>query len=385
MHSYNHLNEIFLSEDNYYTAVKNACKGKGGKRGKRGNIKIIRNNPDIAKDYILRDTSHFKNDVHHPKYIYDGISRKRRLIYVPSLREQIVHHMVANVLKPIFMKNMYEHSYGSIPGRGVHKGKKQIEKWIKRGDRNMKYCLKMDIRKYFDSIPHDILKAKLAKLIHDEKFLAVLNEIVDATGTDKGIPIGFYTSQWFANWYLTELDHYIKEVLHVAYYIRYVDDMVIYGSNKKFLHRVRKAIATFLKERLGLEMKSNWQVFLFDYVKSDGTHVGRDLDFLGFRFFRDRTILRKNLMYKMCRKARRIKRKVHLTVHDCSQMLSYIGWLDCTDTHEMYLKQIKPYVNFGYLKSRISENNKNKEVCKNVARSRKCNTGSTKRGGYGIE
>lgn len=249
----------------------------------------------------------------------------------------------------------------------------------------MKYCLKMDIRKYFDSIPHDILKAKLAKLIHDEKFLAVLNEIVDATGTDKGIPIGFYTSQWFANWYLTELDHYIKEVLHVAYYIRYVDDMVIYGSNKKFLHRVRKAIATFLKERLGLEMKSNWQVFLFDYVKSDGTHVGRDLDFLGFRFFRDRTILRKNLMYKMCRKARRIKRKVHLTVHDCSQMLSYIGWLDCTDTHEMYLKQIKPYVNFGYLKSRISENNKNKEVCKNVARSRKCNTGSTKRGGYGIE
>lgn len=124
MHSYNHLNEIFLSEDNYYTAVKNACKGKGGKRGKRGNIKIIRNNPDIAKDYILRDASHFKNDVHHPKYIYDGISRKRRLIYVPSLREQIVHHMVANVLKPIFMKNMYEHSYGSIPGRGVHKGKK---------------------------------------------------------------------------------------------------------------------------------------------------------------------------------------------------------------------------------------------------------------------
>lgn len=367
MKSYNHLTEIYLSDENYYLAVKNACKGKGGKHSRHDRVNVIRNNPDIVKERIMRDASHFVNDVHHPRYIYDGISRKRRLIYVPTMREQIIHHMTVNVLKPIFLKGMYEHSYGSIPGRGVHKGKKQIEKWIKRNDRNMKYCLKMDIRKYFDSVPHDILKAKLAKLIHDEKFLAVLNEIIDATGADRGIPIGFYTSQWLANWYLTGLDHYIKEVLHAVYYIRYVDDMVIFGSSKRALHRMQQAIEAFLRDRLGLEMKGNWQVFLFDYVKSDGTHIGRDLDFMGFRFFRDRTILRKKLMYKACRKARRIKRKVHVTIHDCSQMLSYIGWLNCTRTYDMYLKQIKPYVNFGHLKAHVSKCQRNKEVYANVA------------------
>lgn len=361
--------EHYLSESNYYTAVRDACRGKGGKRSKAERIRKIRRHVDEIKDVILESAEHFENDSHNPRYIYDGISRKRRLIYVPTMREQIIHHMVINVLKPIFMKGMYEHSYGSIPGRGVHLAKKQIEKWIRRGDRNMKYCLKMDIRKYFDSIPHDILKSKLANLIHDEKFSSVVNKIVDATGTDRGLPIGFYTSQWFANWYLTELDHYIKEKLRAKYYVRYMDDMVIFDGNKRRLHKMRKEIVSYLKYRLKLDMKENWQVFLFDNITSDGKHIGRDLDFMGFRFYRDRTILRRSLMLRMSRKAKRIYHSKRITIHDCSQMLSYLGWLDCTDTYDMYLKQIKPYVSFSHLKLRTSlyQQFKNREVSTNVA------------------
>lgn len=363
MKSYNHLMEQFLSEENYYLGVRNATRHKGGKKRKYRKARYVRDHAAELKDYYLDEARNYKNDHHVPKVIYDGIRRKQRFILVPTMREQVIHHMVVNVLKPIFMKGMYEHSYGSIPGRGAHMAKARIEKWLKRGDRDMKYCLKMDVKKYFDSIPHDILKAKLAELIHDKAFLDVLCEIVDATGTDRGIPLGFYTSQWFANWYLTELDHYIKEVLHVKYYVRYMDDMVIFHGNKRQLHEIRRKIEAYLNEKLGLQMKENWQIYLFDYAKPDGSHVGRDLDFMGFRFFRDRTILRKSIMFKATRKARRIAKKPWKTVHDCRQMLSYLGWIDCTDTYGMYKKYIKPFVSFQYLKRRVSsyQNRINKE------------------------
>lgn len=350
MKTYNHLMEKYLTEENYRLGVKNAVKHKGGKKRKYRAARYYRDHIEEEMPKIMDYAKNFRNEQHKPIVIYDGIRRKQRTIIVPSMREQIVHHMLINVLQPIFMKSMYEHSYGSIPGRGAHSAKKRIEKWIRTGGRNVKYCLKMDIRKYFDSVPHDILKKKMAALITDTDFLKILYEIADAVPGDKGIPIGFYTSQWFANWYLTGLDHYIKEELRAPYYIRYMDDMVIFGSNKRRLHQVRIAIEKYLNENLGLELKDNWQVFLFDYADKDGSRKGRDLDFMGFRFYRDRTVLRKTLLLKATRKARRLSKKPRRTVYDARQMLSYLGWIDCTDTYNLYKKRIKPYVNFQKLK-----------------------------------
>ena len=219
MKSYNHLYEQYLTEENYRLGVHNATAHKGGKARKNSKAKWYRTHQDEIKDRIMDCAAHFKGGRHKKITIYDGIRRKQREIVVPNMKEQIVHHMVINIMKPIFMQGMYEHSYGSIPGRGAHSGKKTIEKWIRTRGKDMKYCLKMDIRKYFDSIPHDILKAKLAKIVHDDWFLKILYEIVDTGEGDRGIPIGFYTSQWFANWYLKSLDHYIKEQLHAKYYI----------------------------------------------------------------------------------------------------------------------------------------------------------------------
>lgn len=294
----------------------------------------------------------YENAEHTPVYIYDGISRKERTIIVPTMEELIVQHNVVNALKPMFCKGMYEHSYASLPGRGAHKGKKVIEKWIRTDSKNCKYVLKMDIRHFFDSVPHDILKAKLIKTIHDEKMLDLLFRIINVT--EVGIPLGFYTSQWLSNWYLQELDHYIKEQLKAAHYMRYMDDMVIFGSNKKVLHRMRQAISDYLQSKLGLELKANWQVFRFSY----DNNKGRDLDFMGFRFYRNRTILRKNIMYKATRKARKISKKEKPTIYDARQMLSYLGWIDCTDTYLMYRKHIRPYINFQPLKRKVSQYDK---------------------------
>ena len=358
MKSYNHLYEQYLSDENYYTAVRNATKHKGGRKKKYRRAQFYRDHVEQMKPYIMSYAKHFTNAEHEPKLIYDGIRRKQRRIIVPSMQEQIIHHMIVNVLKPIFMHGMYEHSYGSIPERGSHLAKKRIEKWIRKGGRNCKYCLKMDIRKYFDSIPHDILKEKLADLIHDRKFLNILYEIVNAVPDGRGIPIGFYTSQWLANWYLTELDHYIKQNLHAVYYIRYMDDMVIFGPNKRELHEIRNEVEDYLHGVLGLELKDNWQIFLFDYVKKNGFHIGRDLDFMGFRFYRNRTVLRKQLLFRMTRKAKKIYRKGKLTIYDCRQMLSYIGWLDATDSYDIYEKRIKPYLSFRRLMKHLSRKQK---------------------------
>lgn len=348
--TYKHLYGNFISEENIRTAIRVSSLGKRS----RARVREYYEHPDDHIQELREYAENFYSFKHKPKEIYDGISKKKRTIVVPAYREQIVHHMCVNVLKPIFMRGMYEHSYASIPERGAHKGKKFIERWIRNDWKNTKYCLKMDVRKFFESVPHDIIKRKLALIIKDDAFLKVLFEIIDAT--DYGLPIGFYTSQWLANWYLQDLDHYIKETLKATYYVRYMDDMVILGGNKRKLHRMRLAIADYLQKN-GLAMKGNWRVFRIT-EKSD-------LDFMGFRFFRNRTTLRRNIFLKMKRKARRIRKKGKSTIHDARQMLSYQGWLMCTDTYSAYIRHIRPCVNFRNLKTKISKYDRRLKQCGN--------------------
>lgn len=348
MKTYKNLWDDFISEDNIRKAIKNVCKHKT----KRKRFKELHDNPDKYINWIRNEALNFHSDTHKPQEIYDGIQRKKRVIIVPTFREQIIHHMVVNILKSIIMKSLYEKSYGSIPGRGAHKAKKDIKKIINTDARNVKYCLKMDVKQYFKSIPRDILKKRLGEKIKDEKFLSVLYSIIDVEKEIGGIPLGFYTSQWLANWYLSDLDHYIKEVLKAKHYYRYMDDMVIFGPNKRHLHKIKEEIEKELNA-LGLRLKENWQIFRFVYKRSEREY-GRDLDFMGFRFFRGRTILRRSIMYKASRKARRIHKKPKATIYDIRQMLSYLGWIDCTDTYGMYVEYIKPYIIFRNIKKRIS-------------------------------
>jgi len=354
MKSYNHLYEEFISEDTIRYAISKSSIGKRT----RFFVRDVFNNPDDWIPALKEYAQNFKNRAHKPKVIYDGISRKKREIIVPRYDEQVIHHMVVATMMPIFKKGMYEHTYGSIPGRGVHKAKKAVCSWLRK-KKDTKYFLKMDIKKFFPSIPHEILKRKLAEIIHDERFLKVVYEIVDVQPV--GLPLGFYTSQWLANWYLQDLDHFIKEKLGAEHYIRYMDDMVVFGSNKRILHRTRIQIEAFLKEQLGLEMKENWCVARFIYEKGEQER-GRFLDFMGFRFYRNRTTLRKSLMLKAVRKALTLHRKKRKTVHDARQMLSYCGWFFHRDVYKVFKNWILNNVNIRYLKSKIGKSDKNRRV-----------------------
>ena len=246
----------------------------------------------------------------------------------------------------MFLQGIYEHAYGSIPNRGVHDAKRTIERWIKRDTDNCRYVLRMDIRKYFESIPHIILKEKLQRELKDEKMLKLIFEVIDAT--NRGLPLGFYTSQWLSMWYLKDLDHYIKEQCRATHYIRYMDDMIVFDADKDHLHFILRKIEDYL-EFIGLELNQKTQIFPLE---------SRDVDFMGFRFFRSKTILRRSIYYKMLRKARKISKKARITIFDIRQMLSYLGWIKATSVYQVYLDYIKPFVNYGYYKKRISEHDR---------------------------
>lgn len=303
----------------------------------------------------------WKPTKHGKVTINEGTNRKQRQIEKPRYNyEQVVHHIVVSACYDIFMKGMYEFSCGSVPNRGAHYGKKYIEKWIRTDEKNCKYILKMDIRHFFESVDHDVLKEWLAKKIRDKRMLHILHLIID--GSEQGLPLGYYTSQWLANFMLQPLDHYIKEELKAVHYIRYMDDMVVFGKNKKELHRMQQSIETYLRERFNLQMKNNWQVYRFDYFdRKTQKRKGRPLDFMGFEFWRDKTILRESIMLRCTRKVNRIRKKDRITWYDATAILSYMGYVTHTDTYAMYEERIKPYANIKKLKKIVSKNSKRKE------------------------
>lgn len=344
MKSYNHLYECLISDENIEAAIIEAASGNM----KRYKLKKMKENPSKYIEYVRECIINYEPHDHTPKIINDGIYEKKREIIVPTIEEHLVHHAVMRLLKQIFMKGMYEHSYASIPDRGCFAGMKTMKKWIWRNERHIKYCLKLDIRKFFDSISQGILIDMLKHKIHDSKFMNLLEEIIHTT--DHGLPLGFYTSQWFANFYLQKLDHFIKEDLRIKYYMRYMDDMVLFMSNKRELHKIKYILLKYINNTLNLEFKNNWQIFRF-HTNSD---KGRFLDFMGFRFYRNRVTLRRKITRRAIRKANRISRKKKPTVYDARQMISYIGWTKPTDTYSWLHKYILTKISFRKLRKLIS-------------------------------
>jgi hypothetical protein len=305
---------------------------------------------------ILNNIDHFarqvqtllinKNYIPSPyiiKTVQDGSSGKIRNISKPRYYpDQIVHWALILQIQPLIMKGMYEYNCGSIPGRGTGYGQKILRKWLNKDYKGTKYCLKMDISKFYSSVNNEILKAMFHKRIKDKDCLWLIDTIVDSS---QGLPIGNYTSQWFSNFFLQGLDHHIKEKLGAKYYVRYVDDLVILGPNKKKLHKMRSEIATYLEE-MDLKLKQNWQVFKVN---------SRAIDFLGFRFFRNKTILRKRNALRIKRRIGKIKKKGFLNYKDACAIVSYWGWMKRSDSYYFYHKYVKPVMNIEFAKKVVSD------------------------------
>ncbi len=310
-------------------------------------------------DYYAIEIQHLlKNRKYVPspyiiKTIQDGANKKTRTIHKPRYYpDQIIHWALMLQIEPILMRGMYEFSCGSVPGRGTAYGQKTLRKWLDNDRKNTKYCLKLDISKFYPSVDNEILKQMFRRKIKDEDCLWLIDTIIDS---NPGLPIGNYTSQWFSNFFLEGIDHYIKEQLHIKYYVRYVDDLVLLGPNKKKLHKARIAIAEYL-EGIGLALKGNWQV---SRVNS------RAIDFLGFRFFRDKTILRKRNALRIRRRFKKISQKAKLSFRDACAAISYWGWIVRSDSYNFY-QSIKDLVSLNAARKVVSGHAKTHSVCRNT-------------------
>lgn len=378
---YKYLYRRMLDEDIIRKAYKKLRKGKT-KRKEIQKIDADLDNEVAAMRQMIENTKPPGVPVEHPKLAYKPKKHtpkiirehgKQRRIFMPEIHEQWLHHIIILVLEPIITATAYPYSCGSFPKRGGHYGKRRIERWIRKGD-GIRNFAKMDIRHFYDSIRLDILMRELRIRIKDEWFLYIIELCLKEF--KKGIPLGFYISQWLANYLLEPLDKLITEQLRLKKLVRYMDDITIYDNSKKKLRAAIIEIRKLLGRRFRLKLKSNYQVCKFNYEKGKRV-IGRPLDFMGFVFFRNRTVIRKSIMLSATRLARKMHRSKEAGrgyyVKHIKSMLSYKGWFDCTDTYDCYLEHIKPFIiRMGRLKKIISKldrrKNKNEAVDRRTMR-----------------
>lgn len=278
-----------------------ASKGKS----KQWGVINHRNNQDMnllnLQNKLLDKT--FKTSEYKVFKVYEP--KEREVYRLPYYPDRIVHHAIMNILEPIFVRTFTTDTYSCIKGMGLHKASRRLSTALK-DIQSTAFCLKMDIKKFYPSIDHDILKALLRRKFKDNDLLNLLDEIIDSAN---GLPIGNYLSQYFANFYLSYFDHWLKEELKVANYFRYADDIVILGANKDCLHNLLSEIRHYLKTNLNLEVKGNYQVFPVD---------SRGIDFLGYVHFHTHKKLRKSIKKRFAKKLKDGASR--------GSIASYLGW-----------------------------------------------------------
>lgn len=231
-----------------------------------------------------------------------------------------------NIMEPIWTSIFIDQTYSSIRNRGIHKVEYDLFKVLQKHPEETKYCLKMDIKKFYPSITHDILYEMLQRKIKDKKLLKLLKEIIYSA---KGVPIGNYLSQFFANLYLTYFDHWVKEELKCKYYFRYADDIVILGNDKNYLRNVLVSIKLYLKQVLNLELKPNYQIFPVE---------SRGIDFVGYKFYHTHVLLRKSIKMRMFRLINLYKQNKIDKDELNRRMRSYFGWMKFCNSKNLLRK-----------------------------------------------
>lgn len=299
MKTYNKIYKQVYSTDNLTSAFQKARKGKSKKNY------VVNFELDLERNIgVLQRDLKFK--IYKPSRLNKFIIRdpKTRTIHSSIFRDRIVHHAIINILQPIYEKIFIYDSFASRKSKGTHIAVERFEYFINKvssGGRKIRepfnnnsirgYVLKADVRHYFATIDHEVLLNIIRKKIKDEDFIKLIKVVLDnfETAEDKkGLPLGNYTSQFFANIYLNHLDYFVKHKLKAKYYIRYVDDFVILHKDKKVLSEYLDKIIKYLKF-LKLELHPD---------KSEIHALRNGITFLGYKIFYHYKILRKrNIKY----------------------------------------------------------------------------------------
>lgn len=316
------INNIYpriYNEANIELADNKARKCKRTRYGVRKHDEY-RELENLVLHIMLRDGT-YKTSRYTTYKIYEP---KERVIFrLPYYPDRITHHAIMNIMEPIWVKIFTRDTYSCIKGRGIHALLKKLRSDLNKDKQGTKYCLKMDIKKFYPSINHSILKQIIRKKLKDKCLLALLDEIIDSAD---GVPIGNYLSQFFANLYLAYFDHWVKEELKVKYYYRYADDIVLLSDSKQQLRSWLLAIKMYLRVVLNLKLKDNYQIFPVD---------SRGVDFVGYVCYHNYTKLRKSIKKKMLRTIN--SDEPDKTILD-RKLASYFGWLKYCNSKNLLKK-----------------------------------------------
>lgn len=327
----NNLYPLIYAEDNIELADKKARKCKRTRYGVRKHDQ----NKEID-NYALHLSllnENYKTSEYTTYKIYEP---KERIIFrLPYYPDRITHHAIMNIMEPIWTKIFTRDTYSCIKGRGIHALVKKLQSDLRKDPNGTMYCAKMDIRKFYPSINHEILKSIVKKKIKDKSLLKLLFEIIDSAD---GVPIGNYLSQFFANLYMAYFDHWVKEELKVKYYYRYADDIVLLSDDKNQLRSWVLAIKVYLTNVLELKLKDNYQIYPVE---------SRGIDFVGYVCYHDHTLLRKSIKLKLLGLVRAYSNNLISKQKLQLKMASYFGWLKYCDSKNL-LKKIYRETNIWY-------------------------------------
>ena len=345
--------------------------------------------PAKVHAYAVRLVAELKADrwTHQPGKKRHIISnRKNREIEIARLKDHIVQWMAILTLEEMETRKMYRYSCGNLPRRGIEDARKATEKWTHSGD--CKFFVKLDIRHFYQTVNLRKLGELLESHIKDKRFLALLDQIVYSAAEREtlfedphNLAIGYYSSPWFANIYLTPLDRFITEQLYkvrrgkriryVKHYLRYVDDLLLMGTSKSDLEKAVKGIVAFCGDVLGVEIKAAWEICrIGELLPADGK--GRmkvkpgtkQLDIVGYTFTTTSTRVRACNFLRIRRLAKRIHKRLtakgYIVLQNAQAILSRNGWFSHADTKYFQKTYIRPYVNISFIKEIVSYADKNR-------------------------
>lgn len=335
MKRFGNLFEKICDMDNLREAHKNARKDKLFYQ----EVKMVDSDPDFylsqIREMLINKTYQVSD---YEVSIINDKGKNRELMKLPYFPDRIIQWAIMLQVENVFMRVFCHHTCASIKFRGIKLASQLMEKYMKNR-LETQYCLKIDVSKFYPNVNHEILKSLLRKKFKDKDLLELLDKIIDSYPGEKGVPIGSYLSQFFANFYLSYFDHWLKETMKVKYVIRYMDDVVIFHYSNSYLHWLVRQMDDYLKNKLKLTIKPNWQVF--------PTAV-RGVDFVGYRYFYGFKLLRKTTCKKIKRKLLQIREKQdsgkQINFKDWCSVNSYIGWLAWCDSWRLFEKYVQPII-----------------------------------------
>lgn len=356
-----HLFERVVDIENIKLAIKRAAKRKTN----RPSVQRILNDLDgyARKIQEMLLTESFVPNPYTIREIYDGIKKKRRIIAIPRFYpDQCIHHAFVQVFRQIVEHGADKFSCGCVPGKGTDGARKMIEKWIKSDPAGTSKVLKLDVHHCCPTLSHEELRKKLEKRIKDRRFLTLAFKLIASYQQPMadhtrmlpeteavGIPVGLYTSPWFCNFFFQDIDHLIAEKCGVKHHARYVDDIVLFDTSKRRLHKALRLISEALN-KVKMKVKGNWQVFPLRK---------RPLDFLGYKFHADGwTTIRKSIMFRISRKAKKISKLSYISPTNASGMISYMGYIYNSDSWTFWEERVKPFIKLKLLKGVVRDENR---------------------------